>query len=122
MHKLYTWHPQRSIESQLLAGRMDGMTGRGLLIETEEEREPSWNMAYTEREGGWVGETQTGGGRRSSAKEEVFFFFFTPPAPPHPPLHIQNEKGDATDYIYEAGCRWQHLHRSRSSVNPPSLT
>lgn len=89
MHKLYTWHPQRSIESQLLAGRMDGMTGRGLLIETEEEREPSWNMAYTERRGGggWVGETQTGGGRRSSAKEEFFFFFYSPipptPTPPH---------------------------------------
>lgn len=71
MHKLYTGHPQRSIESQLLAGRMDGMTGRGLLIETEEERELEHGL-HRERGGGGGG-TQTGGGRRSSAKEEGFF-------------------------------------------------
>lgn len=74
MHKLYTWHPQRSIESQLLAGRMDGMTGRGLLIETEEEREPSWNMAYTERGGVGGGDADR---RREmlECKRRVCFFF-----------------------------------------------
>lgn len=67
------------------------MTGRGLLIETEEEWEPSWNMAYIERErgGGWGRRRQEEGDARVQKKR----FFFTPPSPPHPPLHIQNEKG-----------------------------
>lgn len=64
MHKLYIWHPQRSIESQSPppplpreTWRMDGMAGRRLLIERKRRGSLSWTW-LTEREG-W-GEAEEG--------------------------------------------------------------
>lgn len=67
MHKLYIWHPQRSIKSQSpphslrKTWRMDGMAGRGLLIERKRRGSLSWTW-LTEREGWGDREKEEGGG------------------------------------------------------------
>lgn len=69
---------------------MDGMTGRGVLIETEEEREPSGTMG--DREGRGRG----GADRRRETLECKRRFFFLPPRPlsPAPPTYRMRKGRD----------------------------
>lgn len=79
---------------------MDGMTGRGVLTETEEEREPSGTMADIGEGGG------RGGGRQEEgvARVQKKIFVFTP-SHLAPPPHIWDEKG--TQQTKLKAMKWQ---------------